>query len=91
MIPFLFLGFTGGKYSSFSGNCKVEIAKLYFYLSKFVLHLQGGALPMRGEVHQVMVIGTGFCRFVKVIFLLFREGLLVITGTIETKKLSYFN
>ena len=38
-----------------------------------------------------MVIGTGFCRFVKVTFLLLKEGLLVITGTIETKKLSYFN
>ena len=91
MIPFLFLGFTGGKYSSFSGNCKVEIAKLYFYLSKFVLHLQVRCASRAGEVHQVMVIETGFYRFVKVIFLLLREELWVITGTIETKKLSYFN
>ena len=30
---------------------------------------------MRGEVHQVMVIGTGFCRFVKVIFLLLRDNI----------------
>lgn len=50
MIPFLNIGFSGGKYSSFSDNCKVEIAKLCFSLIKFSASRAKRVLPERGSI-----------------------------------------